>query len=294
VIARELSDSLRGWSRHTLADGAMFVPDDPLDGGVLRIREQLPLWRFRVLVERLLRDGGDSFRAVDIGPLVRFTTRDGEHAGLVTIALEAQDGAPAERTIACVVGDTGTTVVDGLAVSEPRFGEYRDRVRRLTETWYLGLGRLRRRRFVYAPPPGWPALVRPHVVEYLHPGYPKVPTTIVVMDACPCSDLDQQDASRVIMLESADLEPAGHAPLELGPGLSGQVATFSSTVDGARTLQAHAFLVDGRYLYRAHLACAPGCFDAAMAPFLELMQSIEPVPEPVTRVAAHSAEHWID
>lgn len=288
------ASTLRGWTRHLMADGAIFVPADPSDRGLLRVREQVPLLPFREIVARLLSDGRAVFEARAIGRLEHFRTSDGEHAALVSVDLSDKDGARAQRTIACVASDSSLTIFDAVATEEARFAEYNAHVRLVATSWYVGLSQLRRRRYEHRPPREWPAIGRPHVVEYLHPEYPNVPTVIAVMDAIPCSAIDSQDAYCALMIESLDVEPAGHEPLELAAGLSGQVSFHTTTADGQRRLNAHAILVDALFQYRAHLECSPNSFDASLETFRGIVESFKPIPRPDAHMRAASGGHWVD
>lgn len=247
---------LRGWTRRDTADGAIFVPPGGDQGDLIRVRERLPLVRFRDLVDDIVRYGGDLTRAATVSPLERFTTDEGEHAGLVTIT----NLPPAfQRTLVLLAADDHATLVDGVTHDPGRFAEHRAAVRDLARGFYLGLGALRRRRYLHRPPPAWIAVARPHAVRYLHPDYPRAGASIIVFDASPSTHERALDDYRRLMIESRD----DGAPLP---------------AQQRGELVLHDKLIDGPRLPPSTTGCAPSS-----------------LPHPAAAAADHPAiEHWVD
>jgi hypothetical protein len=287
---------LAGWVRFYLADGYMFIPRDGPERGMVKVSEGLPLVRFRDIVEAVIRDGGDEYRDAEVGELSRFSTEEGETAGMVTLTVRGPEGAVTERSVALVAAEERCVLVDAATTSPDSFERYRSAVRLLAETWYLGLGRERQRRFEYTPPAGWPIVGRPHAARYLHPRYPNVDVLITVFDAWPLKLSASLLINRSLVHESADESTAAGTPetVEISPGLTANVTIFSKRVLGAPRRVAHAIATDDCFAYRMHLECTPEHADAALETLRALLRSIIPLPRGQAKEASSSSGHWIE
>src|SRR5262249_60404203 len=109
----------------------------------------------------------EAFQASPGGRLTatrQLVTAEGEYAAAFGVATAAQ-----ERAVAFVVGDEHMSVVDGVARRPEQLAPLRRAVVELARACCLGLGGDRRRRFFYAPPPGWTGIRRAHETLWLPP-----------------------------------------------------------------------------------------------------------------------------
>jgi hypothetical protein len=287
-------DVLRGFTRHPMADGFVLVPPGGTQAGVVRVREKLPLRPLRAFVDEALREAGpEAARAAQVGPLERLTTVEGEHAGVVTIAFDLPGGVRLERTLALVAGDDLGALIDAAAVAPADFPAYRQLVRALAGSFYLGLGAQRRRRFEHAPPPGWEALARPHVTTWYAPGFPRTAAFIAVHDARPRAASEAEHADRSLSLLNAALTIDAHEPLALPSGLAGFLERGQGTEDGRTIHVRRALLSDARFTYVVQLNADEAALPDAVPALDALLGSIVPIPAP----GAESPEHaspWLD
>lgn len=289
-----LRDFLGGWTRHPMADGFILVPPDGLTAGPIRIREKLPLRPLRAFVDDALREGGTEVAsAARIGPLSRFMTLEGESAGQVTVVFALPGGEALERTFALVAGDDICAVIDGATARPDDFARYRQAIRELAESYYLGLGELRRRRFDYTPPPGWEALARPYVTVWYAPGFPGTAAFISVFEARPRAGTSVEVEDRSLSIENSLVDMRVTESLSLSGGLGGRLEQGNGVQDGKRIHVVRARLGDGRFDYIVQLNAAEDALPAARAAFDALLASIEPIPRPAGAPSAHVL-HWLD
>jgi hypothetical protein len=287
------TDFFAGWTRHPMADGFIFVPAEGLAAGPIRVREKLPLRRLRDHVEEAIRESGvEVARLSTIGPLVRFTTYEGEHAGMVTIETALAGGERLERSIALVAGDDFCAIIDGATARASAFATYRDVVRQLAESHYLGLGELRRRPYEYAPPAGWQGIARPYATQWYAPGFPRVAAFISVHDARPLGWTPAEVEDRTLTLENRNVLLRAPEPIAFG-GLAGSVWRGAGVQDGRRIHVVRARLEDARFMYLAQLNADEQAHEEAAGAFGELLASIAPIPGRGGPPAPHLL-HWLD
>ena len=161
--------AISSWQRRWLADGLrLSSPQNAREW--LQIRtNQRPLRPFSTVL-------GDTA----YGELEKFTTIEGEYAGMV---IAAEPGGV--RVIAMVVGDDSYVTIEGHSPDPLRAGWCRDLVHTLARFYPLGLGKPRRRRYLYRPPDGWQAVPRTGAVVWLNSEYPRTSGRITVFDARP-------------------------------------------------------------------------------------------------------------
>src|SRR5215470_11389297 len=228
-------DFFIGWSRHPMVDGFILVPPGGLAAGPIRLREKLPLRPLRAFVDDALREGGaEAASAAHIGPLSRFMTLEGESAGQVTVVFALPGGETLERTFALVAGEDICAVIDGATARPDDFARYRQVIRDLAESYYLGLGELRRRRYDYAPPPGWEGLARPYVTVWYAPGFPRAAAFISVFDARPHAGAPVEVEDRSLSIENNLIDARIAESLSLPGGLEGRLERGSGLQDGRK------------------------------------------------------------
>lgn len=282
-----LPDLLPRWRVRYLADGVGLTPPEGADAGAIRIRERvMPLARMRdVLAAARAELAGE----VDASPIEPFATLEGELAAIATITAR---GAPA-RTIALVWGDHFYTRIDGVARTlEPAV--VARGVRDLAYYHALGLGELRRRRFEYAPPPGWRAYPRGLATEWFPPGYPNRAGFLSVFAARPLQETAATELDRVLheMSWFAFAKTRGDGPFELAtdPGLTGQLWRLAGQFgSGPPTAFEIAVLRDARFSYTTRLESHD---PDDRERFAALVRSIRPLPAPV-RPRETPFGHWV-
>ena len=289
-----LRDFLSGWTRHPMADGFILVPPGGLAAGPIRLREKLPLRPLRAFVDDALREGGAEIAsAARIGPLSRFITLEGESAGQVTVVFALPGGETLERSFALVAGEDMCALIEGATARPEDFARYRQAIRDLAESYYLGLGELRRRRFEYAPPPGWEGLARPYVTVWYAPGFPRTAAFISVFEARPRAGTSVEVEDRSLSIENSLVDARLAEPLSLPGGLEGRLERGSGVQDGKQIHVLRARVGDGRFDYLVQLNAAEDALPAARAAFDALLASIEPIPRPAGAPSAHLL-HWLD
>lgn len=276
--------SFHNWASKYLTDGlALFPPQGPELGGV-RIQHRVrPLRRIRDIVRDSVTRMGAAIREPQLSELEQFPTIEGEHAALITLAAQAQvDGHDLERTIGFVVGDDFYYRVDGLVHRREQFEMFRLAVRHLVFHAPLGLGELRRRRFLYAPPTGWQGRLRGATTEWFPHDFPadcailSVPLVRHVREA-PNAIFDRLLIENGIRFEREHVsEPTS---IISDHGLSGSLVTLRGRYPGKPlTFYDVALLFDGRFLYLVRLESRPENRERHLPLFLRTVKSAQPVP----------------
>lgn len=260
---------LAGWTRAPRADGAdLFGP-----GGELSIRHGVhPIPTLRAVIDAAIG------RGAPVARLERFPTLEGEHAAMASgEAAEASEAGGRAWAVAVAVGEDRAATVAGRGA--PAIAEL---VRALAAHAYFGLGVARRRRYVYAPPPGWRGLVRPYAARWLHPGFPRTPHALTVHDARPIGVTAPELADRLLLASSTHgraLEPPGpQAPVRTAAGLAGTYTRIDYREDGELRSVVRCALADARFAYVVELG-GPSASLAQDLPVLEaVVESIERLP----------------
>jgi hypothetical protein len=273
-----------------VTDGVALVPPDRHGG--IRLLERQPLLTMRAAIAHA-REQMTSFD-VELSPIERLSTHDGEYAATCTL-VGRHAGIRLERTIGMVWGDYHCTRIDGATSDITQHDRYRSAIHTLTRHHTLGLGELRRRRFVYEPPHGWQGYARGLVTLWMPPAYPRDSTTIHVFPARAASiadaaaRLDRQlhEMSWFGFTEEASVDPE---PLLTGRSLQGALHRFTGRFHGGPVRAfSLAILGDQRFHYVMRYEGADATHEAA---FRALVDSVEPVP---SRVVDHSRHlDWID
>lgn len=283
-----------GWTVRYLADGLVLTPPDSPGFGNIRLRERQPLCTAVDVIEKT-RVQMSGFDSLNVSPLERFTTYEGEYAALCTVV--GQRGTRRfERSIGMVWGDFHYSRIDGGTDEPTRFGRFRQAVRDLTYFHALGLGELRRRRFVYTPPTGWQGYARGLVAHWYAPGFPNDDRMIRVFPAYAGSDNAARELDRQLhemswfgfRQETAD-EPIA---LSSQDGLSGHLWRLVGRFGGRspRFLQL-AILQDNRFYYTLRWESQRD-EEAQRQLFAEMARSVESLPRPVSSMDAETFAHW--
>lgn len=258
---------LTGFQRFATRDGvALRSPR----GSTILLEEHAPLRPLRAIVDELC--GG---RERSFGPLERFTTEEGEHAGLVTVTF----ATPRSRlTVALVAAEVTATQIVATSRAAEDDALVEEAARLLARWSFLGLSERRRRRFAYRPPSGWNGVARPHVTDWLAPECPRDPTVIHVFDARRRPGGSEEIDRAVTMQSRSMVALPGDLAVIAAPGLRGFVRLHTGGEGGATTL-AEAVLGDTRYDYVVHLVTPTVRAQERLPILLELLWSIEAAPQ---------------
>ncbi len=287
-----------GWSRKTLADGIVLYPPGGRAAGGIRIRDRVrPLRPVRRLVDETRAAAEGALADQTVGALERVTTLEGEYAAIVTIAARRRaDGRGITRTLGYVFGEEFYVEIDGIVDDSADAASFGEHVREVVLRTSLGLGEIRRRRFLYAPPRGWQSLVRALSVDWIAPSYPRDPGTITVFHAKPVVASPTALFERMLREDlPAGFEgaPAAPAPLRTRNGLGGELISLSGRYPGgAQRWFDLAVLADPRFLYLVRLDSGEAGLGAHRVVHRELVESIVPLPSPAPRREDAGMVHW--
>ncbi len=245
-----------GWTAERADDGLLLCPPEGGERALLRyVERRRPI--HRALELALAGPSPTGFVFAETSAPKRLVTAEGEHAALVV-----RTGTLAGRGYVCVYGyvflDDYFSSLEGLCVPE---------LVAICEELVIGdvhlLGRVRRRRFNYAPPPGWSATSDVFEAKWLPPEAPANSAVIYVNPAL----LDRLDV--------AEQQPERFTSKH---GLAGERYTRGDT---------HIyFLLDQDFLYSLRADHAP--YEARA-----LADSIEPVPR-TQRASGEGLHYWAD
>jgi hypothetical protein len=106
----------QGWSRKWMADGFILFPPQGRPAGGIRVQDRLrPLRATRAIVDQALVEMRGVLADLEVGPLRRLVTAEGEYGALLTIAGSRRaDGRRVERTLGLVFGEDCYSRVDGI------------------------------------------------------------------------------------------------------------------------------------------------------------------------------------
>jgi hypothetical protein len=289
---------LKGWSKIYSGDSVTFYPPEGAEVGGIRYRERVrPLCRVSAVVRQML-ERYPQFRSTSVGKPETIVTAEGEYGALVTIRGQV-GGAPAQRDLGFVFGDDFYALVSSLSLAEARFADFTRWVRVLVTLDAHALG-VRRRRFLYTPPPGWQGLPRGFTTEWAPLDFPRNLSLIHVFPANPMTEppetvLDQmlaEDTANGFALEAM----RGPEPIASLNGLSGSawnvVGRFGSKPRSHRDL---VVFKDPRFVYSMRLETMQEERQRERQVFLELVRSAHPIPSassPEPREVGTVVSHW--
>jgi hypothetical protein len=279
-----LGDVLPGWRVRYLADGVALAPPEGRAAGGIRVRERIqPLRGARHVID-WVTDQMRFFGSLSVTTLERMVTCEGEHGATFTVtALRGE--VPYERTVGLVWGDDFYTQIDGGTDDAASFARFRHGVRDLTYLHSLGLGERRRRRFVYAPPPGWRGYPRGLIAEWYAPDFPKDHGFISVFAARVGEDSTPSQLDRLLheMSWFGFQRESLNGPEEVSSadGLKGHrwrpVGKFRG---GARLFFDVVVLYDKRFSYVLRLESRSERLEEHRRLFADMVRSVEQLPVP--------------
>lgn len=273
---------LPGWQRRYSGDITLFIhPNGPAAAAVHYQERLRPLQRMRDLVDLAL-SRRPMFRVDQALPVERILTTEGEYAAHAVLRGQIE-GRPAECHVGAVFGDDFQSLLQGVVTQPSLFADFHRDLRALISQDSLGLGR-RRRRFVYAPPPGWQGLPRSFSTEWFPPDFPRDPSSITVFPANPALLPPAELLQQLIQAE----QQVGQVTLtalpkpDVAPSLlAAQQRVGGRSEKGVPFFRQWAALADAHYCYIVQLESlqADGLSRHERA-FWALLRSIEPLPAP--------------
>lgn len=291
-----------GWSRKWMADGFMLFPPEGRSVGGLRVQDRVrPLRTVRWLVDQAVKEGAVFITDIQVGKLKRFVTLEGEYACLITMAGKRKaDGLPVERTMGFVFGEDFFSRVDGIMQLQAQFEPFRGRIEAITRNLTLGLGAVRRRRYLYTPPAGWQGLGRTFRSDWIPQDYPRDNAMIQVFHAKPFTDAPKPQVAFERMLR----EDLGHGlivepyepaqTIEDHPGeLWGEITRLAGHYPGGPRLHFDlAVLADARFLYVLRLETGEAKLEEHRAAFRSVVSSVRPLPARSDQSSTAASTHW--
>jgi len=231
--------------------------------------------------ESEMRAGGAQ---AEIVRLERMQTQEGEFAGLATLRVQA-GGQQFERSIGIVYADESYAKIDGLYLAA--HGErFRELIRNLILFYPLRLGHLRRRRYLFSPPPAdWQPIARGLAVRYVPKKFPLEYGILTVLPATPLGTSPKTAAVDRFLNEDmfGGIQRLGSPTAEKvfsRHGLSGDLVSVACLRPGdpQRILVDTANLADARFYYQLRLETSEALAEAHRAAFLSVVRSVEPLP----------------
>ena len=253
-----------------------------------------PLERLGALARRALA-AIPSFRAAaPPTSCERLATAEGEHAALVTLHGDER-GRPAQRDLGVVFGDDFYALTSAVCLDPARGPATTALVRELVlgDSHVLGV---RRRRYEYAPPPGWQALARGFVTDWLPPGAPADSTTLAIYPASPTALSSGATIRMMVRAAEQDAALVRQDPivsLRTAAGLAGAAVEITLRDAAGELVKYLAALHDARYLYPLE-ATARRLDDFAphRPTFADVIETIRPVPTGERSEAHAFLAHW--
>lgn len=290
-----------GWSMVARNGGYTLTPPEGPTCGAIRYEERLrPVLPIAALLAAAqARD--PRFRVTRQRPPELLTTQEGEYAALVL--LEGRlDGlaTPVQRAIGYVFGDDFYARTAGLALRADQFARFEDQVRKLVlaDTHYLGV---RRRRFLFSPPPGYFGVERSLLHAYYYAtDYPHDPAVICVYPAIPLAMWQAADLPRHVRpIHGLSVESsAGPFPRKTA-ALAGEAWELRGKGDDRQaTVRTLVVLHDDRYAYPLSLDVMPAhaASPEHMVRFNAVVESVQRIPGsrggPEQPVGRGVLNHW--
>jgi hypothetical protein len=289
---------LTGWSKQYSGDSITFYPPEGSTIGGIRYRERVrPLCRVSVVVDQMLARF-PQFKATHVGKPAMLTSSEGEYGAIVTIGGKIDD-QPAQRDLGFVFGDDFYALISSLTLDPARFTDFTRWTRSLIvlDTHALGV---RRRRFLYTPPPGWQGLPRGFTTEWAPVDFPRNLSLIHVFPANPIGEMPETVLEHMLAEDNAngfELEAMrGPEPIASLHGLTGSAWNIVGRFAGKP--RSHRDLVvfkDPRFLYSLRLETMQEDRIQERQVFLDLVRSAHPIPTsstPEPQEVGTLVNHW--
>jgi hypothetical protein len=278
---------LSGWRRTFTADGVILAPPQPEGGGRVRIRPRLePLRSVRSLANEFLTPPPPGAPAPEVEGPFGLSTAEGEYAAMVSEIVRPIPGQALQRTACFIMGDDWFAQIDGVTDQPALFTLFRRTIERLAYGHCLGLGTDRWRRFFHDPPPRWSGIGRGRSVAWIPPDHPRNPAVLRVYDARPSRSTGSMLLFRRLFeqlpREFGERPPSPPVTLHTRHGLQGELVTYSRAgcQPAGMLMASDAVLADVRYLYLLRLESDEPHFAENSAAFLEVLDSVRPLPTP--------------
>lgn len=289
-------------SQWTLHFGEHLVTAYPPGGGRYRYFERLrPTPDFAAIVEKILA-GDLAFKVISVGETIKLVTPEGEYGAWVRIH-GMRGNAAEQRYIGAVFAEDFAAVLDTWAPKPELFDELAAGSRRFLQTATLGLG-LRRRPFLYTPPPGWQCLPSGLLANWYPPDYPRHRTNIVVPPALPITNAPADIIEEHFHGASAGLQitDSTRAPITSETGVTGSYFRLHGTRSGRPEhvfRDVAVFVVEQHvYTFRLETAAAER-LPEARAHFSAVAASFRPLPTSYERSTGQAfvavskpMDHW--
>lgn len=289
------------WSWEPRGDSVVLAPKEGKGiGRIHYVERNRPIRRVSELVADFEKDW--RFRITKVSDPERLTSNEGEPAAIVTI-----DGllleAPVQRTVGYVITDDFYSRIDGLALQPDEYGRFARTVRTLTQTDTFALGHVRRRRFYYDPPHGWHGVANVLHTYWYPLDYPKNRSTITVAPAYP---MPTGTPEFLQIVPDLQIEPGSFFVIdqktESGSvitrhNLNGTSWEISGRYGAIPVLRDVVVLDDHRFIYAIYLESPREHRDRNMDLLDQIIESIEPVPQPgeaKQKEGRESLNHWAE
>lgn len=276
-----------GIDRYTL-----YPPEGPL-AALLRYQERVrPLARLGELVEIAL-ERMSAFAPSGDPVVERLVTNEGEFAALCRIAGTVAD-QPAQRSLGFVFGDDYYSRFDGLALQPGMFDSFHNAVRDLILHDDQALG-VRRRRFLYEPPPGWQPLVRGFITEWIPPRFPRDHAVLTIYPATPAPKLEIAELLNGLVGSNFEIESGNElTTIRTAREMSGLMLAAIGRSNGKRKLRVAAVLAAEGMWYLIDLsAFTVEQWEDHQATLRRLLDSVEPIPRS-SAGAAQASNVWAE
>jgi hypothetical protein len=292
--------SLAGWTRTFVADGLVFTPPEGPRVASIRIRTHVrPLISADAMLDVMRAQMPPVYQLASVDPPARETTLDGEYAIALNAVATAGDNA-LQRTTAMILGDDFYDLIDAATTVKSQLAAMRQLVSELVQSYALGLGDKRRRRYFYLPPRGWAGIARPRSTVWIPPDYPNNRSSISVFETRSATLTPSAVQDRALWEDmSGSFRQDERKPTHdiVNPyGLAGRVMMLSGRYgDGPRVHVQNVALYNERHVYFVRLESDEANLDANRASLGEIVESIEPLPKPVaTSSLVRWADHWAE
>jgi hypothetical protein len=293
--------NVTGWTYKLTADGLVMFPPEGKDLGAIRMQERVrPLQSVRAILAPDLESAAPILDGVELGPIERFETAQGEYAAFVTIKAHAK-GNPqhrVERHVAIVFGDDFYQRFDAIVQDAAAFDAMRVATREFAYRATLGLGELRWRRYLYQPPAGWQPLSRVHTTEWYPLDYPRRNSRITIPAARPTQDPSVFDKALLLAVAPGLRVDGRDGPLPISNpnGLSGVVTRVRGSTPEKQLVYEQVVLMDATFTYLLRLECHADLYETDHPIFEQVVNSVYPLPvasRPTEGSAGDPFVHWV-
>ena len=283
------------WHAENRDEDVVLTHPAGAEAGFIIYRDrQRPLRRVGALVREALGQQ-PSFHATRIDVPQRLVTYEGEYAALVTVQGRCNDAAE-QFDFGFVFGDDFYASIMAtcrdLACASTATDVVRDLV--LHDSQALGV---RRRRFEYAPPPGWQPTRRGLATSWISPDYPRDETWLVVYAANPVALVpDMTVFLEQLASGGCEIDEACASNGVAFGALRGRSQQIRGRMQDGKVLWREAVLLrDDRYAYAFEMSShTPQAWSHARNALMRVLRSAQPIPDPRIAPPQNTFAHWSD